>query len=379
MLPSAEGHRLLRLVVKAGRLPLPGLLPGLGRHLEDHPVGSPHVQHRRGPLHCVLEGVVYGLPRLGHGGVNGVIIGQRCVELPSEEDSGLVGDIELHGHHGRDALVDEGLRHAGEGIIRPLLSGRGASRLAGVEDDQAQGEVIPQQLPQILPPHGAAPSPLVLQNQHPLAIFFLEPPVANVVEDVKLLLAQPVLQGRQRGLGHEVELHEPLILQSLQGLLEAPLLPPRVQGGMIQRTGDHDQETKGRLDQEGFGRVGDLHVADQGGADGESQEFAGLFLVQELPRHIHQLGRLDAQLDPQPLPLAIRQPKAGLIAGADVIFEQGVKEVAPEFSDPLQLLSQSSAGPLPRAEHGQLDDGLDPPQLPRGERPDEPAAGLARR
>jgi hypothetical protein len=173
----------------AGRLGSGVLRPG--GDVEDAPVGSTQVQHRRPPLDLVgLE--PDGLAGLGHRRVERVAVGDGLVEAAGEDDGGPVGDLELHGDHGGDALVDQALRGARVGV-----GAAAAGTLAGVEQAQAQGAVVVQEGAEVRAADRLGPAGRALHGQLPVAELGVVAPVADVVEDVVPASPQLALQ-----LGH---------------------------------------------------------------------------------------------------------------------------------------------------------------------------------
>jgi len=126
----------------------------------------------------------------------------------------LVRDLELHGDHGRDALLHQALGGAGERVVAA-----GAPALAGVQDRQAQRALVVQDRPQVLPAHRAAPARLVLQDQHPVLGLRVEGPVADEVEDVVLAAAQTLLESSQRSLFDPFDCDQATLLQIAQRLV----------------------------------------------------------------------------------------------------------------------------------------------------------------
>ena len=131
------GRRGQALVGRRGRRQL-GLVDLEAEQLD---VGVADEQHGRRPLDLV-DLAVDRLAGLGDGGVDRVLAADEVgVELLGEQDRRVVADLELHGHDGRHAEVDQRRGHPGERVGE-----RGPGALAGVEDDEPQDVLVGQQV-----------------------------------------------------------------------------------------------------------------------------------------------------------------------------------------------------------------------------------------
>ena len=167
-----------------------GVLPGRPGQVEQAPVGCPRVQDRRAPFGEVAL-VADRPPGLGQGSFQRVAVGDRPVELAGEDDRRVVGDLELHRHHRGQALLDQALRHPGERV-----AGTAAGTLAGVQHRQAGLVVFAEQAAELLTGYLLGPPVAVLHDQHAVAPVGPVTAVADEMENVELVAAQPLPQRR---------------------------------------------------------------------------------------------------------------------------------------------------------------------------------------
>ena len=128
---------------------------------------------------------------LGQGSFQRVAVGDRPVKLAREDDRRVVGDLELHRHHRGQALLDQALRHPGERV-----AGIAAGTLAGVQHRQAGLVVFGEQAAELLAGHLLGPPGAVLHDQHAGAPVGPVAAVADEMENVEFVPAQPLPQRR---------------------------------------------------------------------------------------------------------------------------------------------------------------------------------------
>ena len=186
--------------------------------LEDRPVGGAHEEHRGGPLVAKLR--QQRLASARHRLVDGEPVRERPVEVAGEGDGRAVADRELHRHDRGGVLLHEPLRDPAERVDRV-----GARRPAGVQDHHPQRVVVAQVGAEHRRGDRGAAAELVLEVEDALTQPLVEVAVADEVDDVGLLAAQPGAELGQLGARQPVQDDEAGLDPGGQSALQQPPLP----------------------------------------------------------------------------------------------------------------------------------------------------------
>ena len=217
--------------------------------LEQHTVVAAQVEHRSGPLR--LAGGEHGLPPEGHPEVDGPTCRDGVVERAAEGPRRAVGDRELHGDDGRDALFDQRDRRA---AVRVVSTHRAS--LARVEDSEADRRVGQ---------HDAevAASHLVLETVRPdegqvsFAVR-VDAAVADEVEDVELLREDLGMEGFERRHRQSDDLDPARVDEGCELFLDLHPFLLGIELGQVLGAGDDDEHAERAVDLErrdGLGQV----------------------------------------------------------------------------------------------------------------------------
>ena len=188
-------------------------------------------EHRRAPLQFVARSLDR-LARLAHRRIHRLAIGQGLVKGAGERCGRRVAHGELHGQHGRNAPLHDRLRGAGKEI------GDVAARaFARVEEDEAQGIVVVQQIGQVVGKHKVMVALFIFEVEAASVLIGVIGAVADEMQDMDVTACLPQ-SPLERGEGRRCQPFQPdrlAILQQAQGSGELLPLPLHVQLGHVLR------------------------------------------------------------------------------------------------------------------------------------------------
>jgi hypothetical protein len=176
------------------------------------------------------------------------------------------------------------------------------------------------------------------------------------VKDVEVTVVQ-LAQERVEGccLG-PVDLDPTPAAQRPQRRLEALALPFDVEPGEVDDVADHGEHAQRRADGERGPGSRDVEITDHGRPRRDRQEVR--FVVEVLPRDIHELGHLgerERHAQAPVLPPCIGQARA--VDVAHLALEEGCEKLAPELLGAVRVrrLHASGSPPPTHAQHEVLD------------------------